>query len=191
MSQLLHPTFYCAAPNRRNWRPAWGLAHGGVPAHATALAYFVARRTGGRGTANMILCPRDYFGRHRFARLDDNRRDQHGPLVKGGPSRGNTRSHRRFFAATSLICVRLCQSVPKHLTNFKCLHLFGLSFVRIQCLLFAARGINIDCHLSVQYSSMESRSIRLNIICLTTPMGEHCCAGSEVRISQSYLQTIL
>ena len=49
-----------------------------VPAHASALAYFDAMRTG-RGTANMIQGQRDYFGRHGFVRLDDETTDQHGP----------------------------------------------------------------------------------------------------------------
>ena len=49
-----------------------------VPAHASALAYFDAMRTG-RGTANMIQGQRDFFGLHGFARLDDGTSDNHGP----------------------------------------------------------------------------------------------------------------
>ncbi len=49
-----------------------------VSAHAAALGYFDQMRRA-RGTADMIQGQRDYFGRHGFARLDDEGRDHHGP----------------------------------------------------------------------------------------------------------------
>lgn len=55
------------------------VAHGhSVPALASALIWLDGIRTH-RGTANMIQGQRDYFGRHGFARLDDEGRDHHGP----------------------------------------------------------------------------------------------------------------
>jgi 6-phosphogluconate dehydrogenase len=56
-----------------------GTLHGiAMPALASGIAYFDAMRTG-RGTANMIQGQRDYFGRHGFARFDDDGKDHHGP----------------------------------------------------------------------------------------------------------------
>lgn len=58
---------------------AQGALHGiAMPALGSGLAYFDAMRTA-RGTANMIQGQRDYFGRHGFARLDDDGKDHHGP----------------------------------------------------------------------------------------------------------------
>lgn len=49
-----------------------------VPALAGALSFFDTMRTA-HGTADMIQGQRDYFGRHGFARVDDDGRDHHGP----------------------------------------------------------------------------------------------------------------
>lgn len=57
-----------------------------APALSAALGYFDTMRTS-RGTANMIQGQRDYFGRHGFARLDDDNNDsgsgRHGPWAAG------------------------------------------------------------------------------------------------------------
>ncbi|MGC8203745.1 NADP-dependent phosphogluconate dehydrogenase [Aliiroseovarius sp. PTFE2010] len=53
-----------------------------VPAFSGALAFFDTMRQA-RGSANLIQAQRDFFGAHGFVRLDDARRDQHGPWGQG------------------------------------------------------------------------------------------------------------